>query len=706
MDDGRPVKVSGNKHSPTYHGFCCTRGQATPEQMGHPDRLLHSLKRVSEGHYEPIASESLMDEVAMKIRALVDRHGAACVAVYIGTFAVPYPVGMNLALAWAQALGTPMFFSSSTIDQPGKDIANALLGTWEAGMQSFTGADTWLMIGANPLLSLSAGMPVQNTGFLMTEAISLGMKLIVIDPRRTQTAKRAAIHLQPRPGEDATILAGMIRLILAENLYDRDFVREDVIGLDSLRSAVEPFTVEYVARRADIPESLLIEATRVFTSARRGIATGGTGANMSGHSSLTEYLIQCLNAICGRFIRANEAVPNPGVLVPRAMPRAQARPPRPATFEQFALPVRGLTLSAAGMPTAACADEMLAGKIKVLISLGGNPVAAWPDQNRTLAGIENLDLFVQIDIKMSASAKVAHYVVAPKVSFEVPTASLNENYESATTFWGFVEPYGMYAPRLMDAPADSDVIEEWEFFYGLAQRLGMALTLSPIDATAATRRAPKSAVSIDMANKPTTDQLLELITTDSRIPLAELKNHPNGAVFPEDIRAEPKEVGWPHKLNVGAPEMMAELREVTVERASVGAEFPYRMIGRRVAHAYNSSARDLPSMIRKGGTYNPAYMHPADLSELGLAPGDVVEVTSEHGTIPAIVEADETLRRGLVSIAHAFGDLPKDRERFRAVGSNTSQLTSVEHDFDRFSGIPRMSSVPVRVTSRRDGMNP
>jgi anaerobic selenocysteine-containing dehydrogenase len=107
-------------------------------------------------------------------------------------------------------------------------------------------------------------------------------------------------------------------------------------------------------------------------------------------------------------------------------------------------------------------------------------------------------------------------------------------------------------------------------------------------------------------------------------------------------------------------------------------------------------------MIRKGGTYNPAYMHPADLTELGLASGDVVEVTSRHGSIPAIVEADDTLRRGLVSISHAFGDLPKDREQFRKVGSNTSQLTSVEDDFDRFSGIPRMSSVPVRVTSRHN----
>jgi ferredoxin len=174
-----------------------------------------------------------------------------------------------------------------------------------------------------------------------------------------------------------------------------------------------------------------------------------------------------------------------------------------------------------------------------------------------------------------------------------------------------------------------------------------------------------------MDRKPTTDELYELLTRGSRISLDAVKQHPNGAVFPEKIVAAPKDPQCTARLQVGDVEMVAELAEVAAERVGDSADFPYRLICRRSAHVYNSTGRDLPLLIQKGGRHNPAFMNPADLADLGLQTGDVVQVCSRHGNVLAIVEAEDSLRRGLVSMTHAFGDLPRDGADFRVVGSNT-----------------------------------
>jgi anaerobic selenocysteine-containing dehydrogenase len=656
------------------------------------------MKRAADGRHHPIGSRQAITEVAERLRIILERHGPRAIALYFGTYSANYPASNPLAVGLMLALQSPMIFASMTIDQPGKDVAAALLGGWEAGPHGFLDADVWMLIGSNPLVSIGAAMPAQNPGRLLTEAIARGMRLIVIDPRRTQTAKRAHIHLQPRPGEDAALLAAMMHVILAEGLEDKTFLRENVSGVEALRAAVAPFTPAYAGGRADVPAEQIAEAARVFARAKRGVAGGATGANMSGRSTLTEYLILCLNTLCGRFLREGEAVANPGVLLSRAMPRAQPTAPRCARFPQEPMAARGLAKSAAGMPTAALAEEILAGKVHALLCLGGNPVAAWPGQAKTIAALEAIDLFVTLDIKMSASAKLAHYVMAPKIGIEVPNMSyVTEHMELYAGIWGMSQPFGMYGPSLMDPPPGSDLIEEWEFFYGVARHLGLQLKMYYADALTSSRRESRQPVDIDMVNKPTTDELYELVTRGSRIALAEVKRHPNGAIFPERIVAEAKDPQCTARLDVGNPEMTAELGEVAAEPIVPPVDFPFRLICRRSAHVYNSSGRDLPLLIQKGGRYNPAFMHPDDLAQIGVQSGDVVEVSSRHGTILAIVQAEDTLRRGLVSMSHAFGDLPRDRSDFRLVGSNTSQLTSAADDFDRYSGMPRMSALPVKV---------
>ena len=264
---------------------------------------------------------------------------------------------------------------------------------------------------------------------------------------------------------------------------------------------------------------------------------------------------------------------------------------------------------------------------------------------------------------------------------------------------GYSEPYAQYTPALVAPPPGSDVIEEWEFFYGLAQRMGLELTLYPLRAETGVLRERRDPVPVDMASKPTTDELYESLMHGSRIPLSELKRHPHGAVFADTtILVAPADPDADDRLDVGNATMLAELAAIRRENFSEASDaaLPFRLISRRMPNVYNSSGRDIAA-LSKGRSFNPAYLHPDDLSMLGIEPGERLEIASTHARIFGIAEAAPELRRGIVSMAHCFGDAPRHDRALHSIGSNTGRLIDNESDFDPHTGIPRMSAIPVSV---------
>ena len=692
IDDGRPVKVLGDIENPMYHGYTCVKGRTLPEQHLHPERLLAPRKRVG-STFRMIPSEQVLDEIAAKVGQLIRDHGPRSIALYTGTYSFPYPAGTAMAGAFMKAIGSPMQFSSGSIDQPGKPMAIAFHGRWNAGPQPFADADTWMLVGANPVVSKWGGIPQYNPGKRLHDALKRGLRLVVIDPRLTECARKAEVHLQCKPGEDPTILAGIANILIAEGLYDRAFVSDETQGFDALHETVAPFTPDYVAARAEIPVDRLFAAARVFAGGRRGMVTAGTGPNMAPRGTLTEYLVLAINTLCGRWLRAGEPVPNPFALLPERRGRAQAEPRPPAFGYGTRLRVRDLGDNAGGLSAAALADEILLGgegQVKALFSVGGNPLVAWPDQLKTWDAMKALELNVTLDIKMSATAKAAHYVLPPKLGLEAPAISQpNEGIWFYGASTGYPEPYAMYQPALIEPPAGSDLLEEWQVFYGLAQRLGLALVLG--------------GKPLDMQRAPTTDELFEILCSGSRIPLAEVKRHPHGHIFADpSLTVLPKEPGCTERLELGNALMMEELCEVRAEPLTghagyrPQAHFTHRLVSRRLNDVYNSSGRDIPRLVRNG-RYNPAYMNPADLAALGLHAGDVIEIASAHARILGVVEEAEDVRPGVVSMAHAFGDAPTEDHKVFSIGSNTGRLTSVEADYDRRTGMPMMSAIPVNV---------
>ena len=677
LEEGRITRLIGDLENPMYRGYSCVKGRNYHAFHGSPQRLLRPLRRGADGGFEQASADGVLDEVAARTQDILRRHGPRAVAMYGGTFSHFCPAGVMLREAWMDAIGSPMRFSNATIDQPGKPISMALHGKWGAGPQDFTDSDVCLLVGANPLVSMWGGIPSFNPAQRLHEARKRGLKLIVIDPRRSETARKADLHLQCLPGQDVPLLAAMLQVIFAEGLQDSAFLAAETEGAAALVAAVAPFTPERVAPQAGLAAEDIRAAARLFARGPRGNATSGTGPSMAPHGVLMDYLVLALNTVCGRWVKAGERVPNRGVLFRQFSGVARAEKPRAAAGFGERLRVRGFTDTAAGLPTAALADEILTpgeGQVKALFVIGGNPLLSWPNQAKTRRALESLELLVVVDPVLSATARHAHFVIPPRFGFESPAITFgNEGITVYGLSIGFPEPFSQYQPALVEPPAGSEVLEDWRVFHELGRRMGLRLAF---------RGQP-----IDMQTPPTTDALLEQFVARSRVPLAEIKRHPHGAIFPDPQPfAEPRPADWPHRLQLAAPAMMAELADVAAGLGAAAAHDPSRLllVSRREHARYNSVAHDLPA-LRRRLPHNPAHLNPADAARLGIVDGAMVEIESGAGCIRAIAHLAEDVRAGVVSIAHGFEP------------ASTAALVDDERDYEPLSGLPRMSALPVVV---------
>jgi anaerobic selenocysteine-containing dehydrogenase len=595
-----------------------------------------------------------------------------------------------VAAGFHQGLGSPSFYTSVTIDQPAKVYLAARTGAWLGGPQPFSTADVVMMLGNNPLTSHYAwqgNLPPFSPSRRLRDARARGLKLICVDPRRTMVAQLADIHLQVRPGEDSALLAGMLNLILGEELHDREFCERYVSGLDSLRASVAEYTPEYAAQRSDVPVADLVAAARMFARGPRGVATTGTGTEMAARGSLTEHLVQALNIVCGRFCREGEPAPYPRVLSAATPRKAQVAPPMQLWGEGYAKSrVRGLSQIGFEMPTAALADEILTpgdGQVRALINIGGNPLVAWPNQAKVLRALESLELLVSIDIKMSQTARLSDYVIAPKVSLE------RDDIATAPEIF-YEGPYAHYAEALLEAPGE--VIDEWEFYWQLARRLGTPIL---------TAGGP-----LPQDRCPSKFEVLERITHGCRVPLARVRDatRDGGRMFDEAaLRVEPPDADASARFDLVPAGIVEQLRAMRAETLDASgrvhdAHWPstHLLVSRRTRQFFNSTGQDLERLMQKGVT-NHAHMHPDDLSELAIADDELVEISTPHASVVGLVKASPDIKRGVISMAHAFGARGDDIDSVRAHGASTNRLVDDEHGYDPITGQCRQSAIPVRV---------
>jgi anaerobic selenocysteine-containing dehydrogenase len=684
-DDEQLVGIRADREDEQTLGFACFKGLQAVELHNGPARLLHPLKRQPDGSFARIPLEQALDEIAARLGEIIDEDGPEAVAGYRGGGAFFNASACTLLQDFLGAIGTPKLFSSVTIDQSAKMVAPGRLGMWLPGIHPFPSSDVTMVIGGNPLVSIT-NLDLRNPMKRLKEAKARGFKLIVIDPRLTETAKFADIFLQPLPGEDCTILAGMIRLILEHGWEDKEFLAQHADDLEQLRAAVQPFTPDYVARRADIPVEKFLEATEAFAHARRGPAISATGPNMSPHSNLAEHLIGCLNIVCGRFVREGERIENPGVLYPRY--------PRPAQVVPAARPwehgpksrIGGYGTLGGEMMTGVMADEILQpgpGRVRAMIVHGGNPASSVPDQRKVVDAFRKLDLLVSIEPNMTPTAKLSHYILPPKLMYERADLPL--------WIWEMLLypiPFTRYTEAAAKPPAGSEVCDEIYVFWALAKRLGLKMTVT--------------GVPIDMDREPTVEDSLKIAARHAPVAWDEIKSHRRGAVFEgEPQYATPADPAAAGRFTLAPDDVATEIAALAAEYAGPGGIrgngklFTHRIASRRHRDRFNSLGKAL-SGVHKRVPYNVAYLNPADMAAKQVNDGDWVELTSDNATVRAIAESDETLRRGVVSLTHGFGDLP-DETDYLTDGVSTNLLISTDRDLQTINAMPRMSGIPVNV---------
>jgi len=684
-DRGRLLEVRGDHDHVMTLGYACSKGLQAPETHNSPARLLHPLKRQPDGRFARIPLEQALDEIAQRLQQIIGRNGAEAVAGYRGTANYLNAIALVMMPAFLRAIGSRSFFSTMTIDQSAKWVTIERLGRWHAGRQPFETADVALYFGMNPLVSLQGGLgfPTLNPAKRLREARARGLKIIVVDPRRSELARHADIHLQAYPGEDVTIAAGLLHLIFRKGWEDRAFCERHADGWQALRRAVEDFDPAYVAARAGVEQRQLEAAAELFAhQARRGAASSGTGPDMGPHSNLAEHLIECLNVVCGRYQRAGDPALNPGVMSPPSTLYAEVRGPRRSWEQGPRSRVRGRGMLMGEKLTATLPDEILTpgdGQIRALFVLGGNPASALPDQRKAVRALESLELLVAIEPFMSTTAQLAHYILPPKLQYErpdLPTLAEPMYYNA---------PFAQYTPALATPPSD-EVVDEWYPFWALAQRLGRPLRFK--------------GVTLDAPQPPTSDELLGLLLKGSRVPFDEIRRHPAGALFAvEPNFVQPARPEARDRFSVLPDDVACELAAVRAECYAHGSyagrngTYTHLLAVRRLREVINTALHDLPSLRRR---YNTAAVHPDDLAALGLGDGERVTLVGEHGRIPAIVEADADQRRGVVSMSHGWGGLPGDADNYLERGANTGLLVSAEQDCEPINAMARMTALPVR----------
>jgi anaerobic selenocysteine-containing dehydrogenase len=683
VDDGRVVRAVGDPDNPLTRGFSCPKGRRIGDFLSVPDRLRACLRRDEDGRQVPVEADRAVEEIATRLRAIIDEHGPDSVAFLGGTQDAMSSLTAPFSSRWFAGTGSRKLFSTMTIDQAAKWVADGRIGTWAAGRQRFEDADVWMLVGTNPVISMQGGyftgFPIHDPVRRLQEAQARGMRLIVVDPRRTEVAARADLHLQIAPGADALLFAAMLSVILGENLHDSAFCARWVDGVAELAAAVAPFTPAAVAATCGVAADDIVAAARTFATARCGMAHSGTGPDMGPQANVTEHLIRCLNVVCGRFPQEGERAAGGGVLGSGTASRGQALSPT-RTWEGGYHNRFGYGQLYGQLPVATLIDEILEpgpDRVRALLISGSNPASAVPDQARIIEALRGLELLVTVDPFDTETARLADYVIAPKLHLE--RADMTRAYESL-----FDQPFAQWTDPVVDAPPG--LLDDWEFWLELAWAMSQTVSF------AGASYAPGS-------TRPSTEEVLGTLAGRARVPLDEVRRHPHGAMFDvEQLPVGPPADGADGRLVVMAPDVAEEVAALaTLVDAGAIPGRPFRLVVRRQKETINSVGRRVPGLPRSAA--NPCHVHPDDLATIGIPSGGTVRITSDHGTVTTLAVADATLRPGAVSLTHGFGGLPGDDDDPMTYGASVSRLLSIDHELQPVSGMPLMSAVPVDIVA-------
>lgn len=678
----RVTSIRGDEDDPFSRGFVCPKAPALKDLHEDPDRLRAPMRREG-ASWRPVRWDEALDEAARRLHEVQRRHGRSAVATYAGNPTTHNTGAILYASAFQRALGTRSRFSATSVDQ----LPHMLAAWWMFGHQfllpvpDVDRTDYLLVLGANPLASNGSLLTAPGLRPRLDALRKRGGRLVVVDPRRTETAARADEHHFIRPGADALLLLAMLHEVLRSPL-PVSVTTERFEGLEALRGAVERFSPERVAARTGIAADVIGRLARDFQRARTAVAYGRLGTSVQPFGTLCAWLVTALNAVTGNLDRPGGAMFPMPPYDPRWLPRPLSV--GPGSYGRWRSRVRGLPEAGGELPVAALAEEVLTpgdGQVRALVTLAGNPVLSTPNGAQLDRALAGLDFMVSIDPYLNETTRHAHLILPP------PSPLEREHFDVVFPMLA-VRTVARYAAALFDPGPDAR--HDWQILAGLGRRLdalrGAGLR-QRLTWAALERLGPARLIDLG----------LRLGARGGRggLSLAKVRAHEHGM----DLGPlEPSLFGRVRtsdgKVQLAPAPLLGDLSRLEAEPLVSGLV----LINRRHLRDNNSWMHNVPGLMR-GADRCTLLMHPGDARSCGVEAGDRVTVSSRAGSVTVAVELSDDMMPGVVSLPHGYGH---DRQGVRLAiatkhaGASVNDLSD-ELRLDALSGTAALSGVPVTV---------
>ncbi len=709
---GRVVGIRGHDADVFSAGYLCPKATSLRELHEDPDRLRTPLLKRG-GRFVEVSWDEAFAEIERRLPPLRERHGRDAVALVAGNPTV-HKMGLLLYVPrLARALGTHNVFSASTLDQMPKQLSAGLMfGSWlSVPVPDIDRTELLLVLGANPVASNGSMWTVPDFRGRAEALRARGGRMIVVDPRRSETALLADRHLPIRPGADVFLLLGLVHTLFAEKRVRLGRLGEHVAGLAALEAAVSGFPAERVATRCGIAAGVIRGLARELADAERAAVYGRIGTCTQEYGTLASWLVDVLNALTGHLDEPG------GAMFPKAAAFAANTSGRPGVGRGVATGRHRSRVSGAPevmgeLPMTCLAEEIETagdGQVRALVSVAANPVLSSPNGARLAAALERLELMVSLDVYLNETTRHAHVILPGLSPLEDP------HYDVAFPQLSWRNHARHSAPVL---PRPEGALAEWESLLrlvaiagGKGARADLAALDDELVAQDVRRQAgaQADAVLAAVARWRGPERLLDLA----------LRSGPYGDLFglrPDGLTLEkvaaavggvdlgplaprvPEVLRTPSgKIELAPPALLGDLERAAADLARPPPELV--IVGRRQLRSNNSWMHNLP-VLAKGPFRCTALVHPGDAARLGLADGARARITRGGRAIEVTVEVSDEMMPGVVSLPHGWGhDLPGTRLTVASERPGAN-LNAVLDDGlrDPLSGNAVLSGVAVELT--------
>lgn len=676
ITDGEITAIKGDPDDPLSKGHICPKAVALQDIHNDPERLRQPVQRTENG-WEPIAWEDAFTLVGEKLAGVIKQHGNDAVAIYAGNPSVHNYGNMTHASQLFGPLRTKNRYSATSVDQ----LPHQLMGYWMFGHQlmlpipDIDHTDYFLLLGGNPMASNGSIMTVPNFPKRLKALQARGGKMLVVDPRRTETAERACEHLFIRPGSDAAFLAAIVHVILRDGKTKLGHLESMLPTLDGLPDMFAAYSPSKVADFTGIDPASIEKIAADFCAAERAVVHGRMGCSTQIFGTLCQWLTQLINTLTGNLDAPGGAMfTQPAV----DMITTQGGFGRPGNYDRHRSRVSNLPEFSGEFPAVCLAEEISTegeGQIRALITSAGNPVLSTPSGHDLDAALPKLDFMVSLDFYINETTRHANVILPP-------TAALEHDHYDLIFHHFAVRNTSKYSPAVFEKPEGA--MHDWEIFTASGAALCKALGHTERPAI-----PPHEIVDMALQAGPHGLSLEALQAQPQGVDLGPLQSCLADRIQTED-----------GKINLLPEHAVADLPRLAQAMNANAAEL--LLIGRRHVRSNNSWMHQYHRLV-KGRNRCTILMHPDDASARGIADGESAEVSSDSGSIKLPIELSDEMMPGVISIPHGFGHHGNDTQVSTATatgGANVNELVPTSL-IDPVSGNAAVNGVPVQLSAAR-----